>query len=236
MNKILLLAGICLLSLDLAAQEGTWYSINLYPNFADRRLIVFDNLNQDQIDAIDSLEAAKPSYSIGGAIQWRGEFIGFQLGANLVNTGYRSIRQAIPADDPFAGQAEEYEQTFSTYMIELPVEFTFYQTLNENNEFFFMMGTGIAYNLSNRTRTTLFTNSSENPVDSAPTDGVNFRKINLEFQAALGWEKAFTPNFRLVVQPHFQFWLRGLYVDELINRNLYSLGVRVGVKFGRLFE
>lgn len=236
MKNILLLAGICLLSLDLAAQEGTWYSINLYPNFADRRLIVFDNLNRDQIEAIDSLEASKPSYAIGGAIQWRGEFIGFQLGANLVNTGYRTIRQRIPAEDPFAGQADEYEQTFSTYLIELPIELTFYQTLNENNEFFFLLGSGIAYNLANRTRTTLFSNSSNTPVDNAPTEGVLFRNINLEFQAALGWEKAFSPNFRLLVQPHFQFWLRGLYVDELINRNLYSLGVRVGVKFGRLFE
>ncbi|WP_170110440.1 outer membrane beta-barrel protein [Flavilitoribacter nigricans] len=236
MNKYLLLAGLCLLALDLSAQEGTWYSINLYPNYSDRRLIVFENLNQTQIDAIDSLEAAKPSYSIGGAIQWRGEFIGFQLGANLVNTGYRTIRQAIPADDPFSGQADEYEQTFTNYLLEVPVELTFYQTLNENNEFFFMMGTGIAYNLTNRTRTTLFSNGGTNPVDNSPTDEVDFRNINVEFQAALGWEKAFSPNLRIVVQPHFQFWLRGLYVDELINRNIYSLGVRLGVKFGRLLE
>jgi hypothetical protein len=236
MNKYLLLAGLCLLTIDLSAQMGTWYSINIYPNYSNRRLIVLDNLNQDQIEVMDSLEAAKPSYAVGGAIQWRGEFIGFQLGANFVNTGYRTIRQPIPSDDPFAGQAEEYEQTFTNYLLELPVEITFYQTLNENNEFFFLLGTGIAYNLSNRTRTTLFTNSSENPVDNSPTDNVDFRNLNVEFQAALGWEKAFNPNLRLVVQPHFQFWTRGLYVDELINRNLYTLGVRVGLKFGRLLE
>lgn len=236
MNRYLILAGCCLFALDLAAQMGTWYSINLYPNYSNRRLIVFDNLTQDQISDIDSLEAAKPSYSIGGAIQWRGEFIGFQVGANFMNTGYRTIRQTIPADDPFAEQAEEYEQTFTNYFVELPVEITFYQTLNENNEFFFMLGTGVAYNLSNRTRTRLFTNSSEDPVDNSPTDEVDFRNIHWEFQAALGWEKAFNPNLRLLVQPTFQFWTRGLYVDELINRNLYSLGMRVGLKFGRLLE
>lgn len=236
MNKYLILAGLCLFTLDLTAQMGTWYSINLYPNYSNRRLIVFDNLNQDQIETIDSLEAAKPSYTIGGAIQWRGEFVGFQIGANFMNTGYRKIRQAIPADDPFAGQAEEYAQTFTNYLLELPVELTFYQTLNENNEFFFLLGTGVAYNLGNRTRTTLYTSSSENPVDNSPTDAIDFRRINWEFQAALGWEKAFSPHVRLLVQPTFQFWTRGLYVDEPINRNLYSLGVRVGLKFGRLLE
>lgn len=236
MNKYFFLAAFCLFSLELAAQMGTWYSLNLYPNFSDRRLIVFDNLSQEQIDRIDSLERARPSYSIGGAIQWRGEFIGFQLGANFVNTGYRNSRQPIPDISPFFGQAEEYEQVFSNYMIELPVEITFYQTLNENNEFFFMLGTGFAYNISNRTRTTLFSNGGTDPVENSPSDHAAFRKTNMEFQAALGWEKALNPNLRILVQPHFQFWMRGLYVDELINRNLYSLGVRLGLKFGRLIE
>lgn len=233
MNKYLFLISCCLLVSELNAQIGTWYSINLYPNYSNRRLIVFDNLTQDQIDIIDSLEAAKPSYSIGGTIQWRGEFLGFQLGANLVNTGYRTIRQPIPDDDPFEGRAEEYEQTFTSYLIEVPAEVTFYQTLNEKNEFFFMMGTGLAYSLSNRTHTSLYGGSSGQ--ENAPTDK-SFRNFNMEFQAALGWEKAFSPYVRMVVQPHFQFWMRGLYVDELINRNLYSLGVRVGIKFGRLIE
>lgn len=236
MNRYLLFVSFFLPAGDLAAQVGTWYSINLYPNYSNRRLIVFDNLNQDQIDIIDSLEAAKPSYAIGGAIQWRGDFIGFQVGANFVNTGYRAIRQPIPADDPFAGRAEEYQQTFTNYMVEIPVELTFYQTLNENNEFFFLLGSGLAYSISNRTRTTLFSNGGTNPVENMPTDDKDFRSVNLEFQAALGWEKALNPELRIVVQPHFQFWMRALYLDEPINRNLYSLGVRVGVKFGRLLE
>jgi hypothetical protein len=235
MNRYLLIIT-CLLGLNsLSAQIGTWYSVNLYPNFSNRRLIIFDNLTQDQINTMDSLETNKPSYSIGGAIQWRGEFLGFQLGANFVETGYRTLRQPIPAGDPFAGRAEEYEQTFSSYLIELPVEVTFYQTLNANNEVFFMMGTGFAYNISNQTTTKLF-NGGTPQTEKNATEGPNFRRLNMEFQAALGWETAFSPTMRLVIQPHFQFWMRGLYQDELINRNLYSLGVRVGLKFGQLIE
>ncbi|MCB0629680.1 MAG: outer membrane beta-barrel protein [Saprospiraceae bacterium] len=224
-----------LFATQLSAQIGTWYSINLYPNYSNRRLIVFDNLTQDQIDVIDSLETRKPSYSIGGAIQWRGEFLGFQLGANFVETGYRTIRQPIPAEDPFSGRAEEYQQTFSNYLLEVPAEVTFYQVLNEKNEFFFMMGTGLAYSISNRTTTRLYNGGSPQTEKNA-TEGPFFRKMNMEFQAALGWETAFSPTMRLVIQPHFQFWMRGLYQDELINRNLYSLGVRVGLKFGQLIE
>lgn len=236
MNKYLLLFTFCLLAIDLSAQQGTWYSINLYPNYSNRRLIVFESLTQDQIDVIDSLEAQKPSYAIGGAIQWRGEFVGFQVGANFVNTGYRSIRQAIPSGDPFEGQAEEYKQEFVNYLLEIPAELTFYQTLNDKNEFFFMLGTGFAYSLSNNTRTTLFSNGGTNQNETMPSAPQQFRAINMEFQAALGWETQFSPTLRLVVQPHFQFWLRGLYVDELINRNLYTVGIRLGVKFGRLLE
>lgn len=238
MNRLLILFVCCLCATDLAAQTGTWYSINLFPNYSNSRLIVFDNLTQDQIDVIDSLETSKPSYAIGGAMQWRGEFLGFQLGANLVNTGYRSIRQRIPAGDPYEGRGEEYEQTFTNYLIEVPAEFTFYQTLNDKNEFFFMLGTGLAYSLSNRTRTTLYDEGggAGGQESTASDSDILFRKVNLEFQTALGWEHAFGPYVRLSVQPTFQFWLRGLYLDELINRNLYSLGVRVGLKFGRLLE
>lgn len=236
MNRYLLLIG-CLLSFSsLSAQIGTWYSVNLYPNFSNRRLIVFDNLTQDQIDVIDSLETNKPSYSIGGAIQWRGEFLGFQLGANFVETGYSTLRQPVPADDDFAGRADEYQQTFTNYLVEFPVEVTFYQTLNDKNEFFFMLGTGVSYNISNQTRTALFNSGNSLGTEKNATEGLKFRKTNMEFQAALGWETAFSPTMRLVVQPHFQFWMRGLYQDELINRNLYSLGVRVGLKFGQLIE
>ena len=236
MNRIALLFFFCLLIAELSAQSGTWYSVNLYPNYSNRRLIVFDNLNQDQVDAIDDLEASKPSYSIGGAIQWRGEFLGFQMGANFVNTGYRVVRQPIPGDGPFAGRGEEYRQTFTNYMMEIPIEVTFYQTLSETDEFFFMLGTGLGYNMSNRTRTTLYSGGGTATVENTPTDDKTFRNLNTEFQAALGWEKALNPQLKLVVQPHFQFWMRGLYLDELINRNLYSLGVRVGLKFGRLLE
>ena len=134
----------------------------------------------------------------------------FPIGSQLRQYRLSGIRQAIPANDPFAAQADEYQQNFTNYLIEIPAEVTFYQTLNDKNEFFFMIGTGLAYNLSNRTETTLYNNGGANQKDNSPTDEVTFRAINMEFQAALGWEKAFSPTLRLVVQPHFQFWMRGL--------------------------
>lgn len=235
MNRILLLVATLFLLTDcLPAQVGTWFSLNLYPNYANRRLIVLDNLTRQQIDRIDSLEYAKPAYSVGGAIQWRGEFLGLQIGANLANMGYRTLRDRIPTDDPNAGLAEEQELRNTTYLLEVPIEFSFYQQLNDKNELYFVMGSGLAYHLSSTTHATLYTGNRVE-TNSRPTEG-DFRKVNLSFQTAMGWEHAFSPYVRMQIQPHFQFWLRGLMIDAPLTRNLYSIGLRLGIKFGRLVE
>lgn len=235
MSRILVLCLPLLLLTDmLTAQQGTWYSINLYPNFSNRRLIVLDNFTRSQIDEIDSLEVAKPSYSVGGAIQWRGDFLGLQIGANLANMGYRTLRHRIPAGHPNAGLAQEHELQQRNFMLEIPFEFTFYQQLDPRNDLYFLMGSGLAYHLSANTRSTLYDGNTVS-TDSRPTQG-EFRRLNVSFQTAMGWEHGLSPTLRLLIQPHFQFWLRGNTLDGPLTRNLYSVGLRLGLKFGRLLE
>ena len=208
----------------LAQDSGFAWGISLYPNSSGRRLVALGNYDEEFVRETEALETTKFSYSAGLIAEWKGEKLGFRTGLNYMQSGYQTIKQLFPTDEPNPDNASHIRQQFNNTYIEAPVEFLFSQSLKEGSALFFMLGASFAVNLSNKTNTILYFGET-NQSNSSDTEG-DFRPFNYAFQSGMGWKTDIGENFTIVIQPHFQFWLKGLLEDNLVNRNLYSLGLK----------
>ena len=206
------------------------WGLEAYPNFSHRRLATETSVSNAQIIALEDLEVARPSYGAGAFAQWRGGRAGFQTGLRFMNTGYQTVRTPLSADDTPPPGATEKRIIYQNLFLEAPAEIQFFQELDDNNDFFFMTGLALAYNLSNTNKTIYYTGDTQS-VEAEKADNGNFSQFSYSFLTGIGWDHQFSDRLSLVLQPTFQFWLRGLLIDAEINRNLYSVGLRVGVKF-----
>jgi hypothetical protein len=226
---------LCLLLVSFTVvafgQNYSGIGINLFPNLSHRRLVAFDTDAQNQIDSLEANEMARPSYAGGLVLSYRGKKAGVQVGLNYSQTGYRGVRRNIPFNDPQAANFSEQAYSFRSQQLEVPFSVLFYQALSDKDDFFFSLGSGLSYNLSNQDITTRYAGDiSEREVAEAQGD---FRRINYAFQTSMGWEHRFNDKWVMSVAPAFRLWLGGLYRDEPLNRNLYQAGLRVTFRFER---
>ena len=232
MNKFLLAIFFCSTLFSLSAQSEFSWGVQVTPNFSHRRLIAQDVISREQVNMLEELEIARLSYNTGVTFRWKSERVGFQTGLNFMTSGHRTRRVSIENSDPAPPGATEKRTDYKSLFIEAPAELQFIQKLNDKNYFFFMMGVTLAYNIDNATNTIFYTGESQEVV-AEPTDNSQFSSVNYSFITGMGWEHEFNESFSLVLQPTFQFWLRPLLndIDLDLNRNLYSVGVRVQTLF-----
>ncbi len=230
LRTLFLLAAFASLS-PIMAQATRGYGISLYPNFSHRRLVVYENTSQAQIDSLEMVEGFRPSYAAGLVMSFRGEKAGFQIGLNYSETGFRGDRSPLPITDPEANRFTEYQVDFRTRQIELPLALLFYQELTPKDEFFFLLGTGISYNLQNNFLITRFNGDISEKEEQALDEDT--RPLNYNFQAAMGWERQLSRDFVMSIAPTFRLWMQGLIRDDFAPRNfnLYQLGVRLTFRF-----
>lgn len=222
-------------SLGLLAQQYSGIGINLFPNYSHRRLVNFDISMQAQADSLEANEMARPSYATGLILSYRGRKAGMQVGLNYSQTGYRGKRQEIPFGDPNRANFNEQQYQFRAQSIEVPFSVQFYQSLSDQDDFFFALGSGISYNLSNQNIITRFNGeTSDREVNN--DDNEDFRKVNYSFQTAMGWEHKFGDRLVMSIAPTFRLWLAGVKRDVLLNRNLYQFGIRTTFRFDREIE
>lgn len=230
-NTLPLLAFLILSTLASAQSTASW-GIELYPNMTSSRLIGSEQLSEKEIRAIDSLERGRPSWSAGLFASWRAEKVGFEIGLGYMNAGYRTTRQVILPGAPDEALGEERRDVFEGHYLEVPIQVSFYQRLNERNEFLFSLGTGISYNLSNFSRIQYYGGEDGPSVQREKLDKEDFRPLNYAIQAGMGWEHAWSPRMTMVVQPNFKLWLNGMMRENpFINRNLYSVGLRLAFRW-----
>ncbi len=238
MKKTGLLILLTLAAWPVLSQRVFGWGLNVFPNITNRRLVAYSSISEEMVRQIERREISKPSYAANLFMFWRSERVAFELGAGFADTGYGTVEEPIPADDPDFANATSRSYKFRNYNLELPASLKFYQSLGENDYFNFMLGINIAYNLSNDTLKVLY-NGGE-PGDTRVTaDTQEFRPLNYAFTTGIGWEHRFSPRFSLILQPTFAFWLKGILKDTEyteLNRNLYSFGLNVGFRFDRVIE
>ena len=224
-------AGV-LLAASLGAQDFSW-GFNLYPNYSSRRLIVTGvNLSEKMIQEIEDRETGKLSFSAGLQAGWKGEKAGFQFGLSFSETGYQTVKEPVPPDDPASGTASERRFIYRNFNLELPLDILFLHELNGRNDFIFTLGGAGSLNLANQVTEIRYAgDTKERQQGELPEEA--FRPFNFALQAGMGWEGSLGGRSRIFVQPTFQFWLSGLLKDADINRSLYNVGVKTGLKFYR---
>jgi outer membrane translocation and assembly module TamA len=233
MKTLLTTIGLFFIISSLGAQASFDWGLSATPNFSHRRLIAQDVINRAEVDSLEELEIAKISYSAGALVRWRSEKIGFQTGINYMNSGHRTRRVPVEPVDPAPSLgATEKRTVFRNIFIEVPAELQFFQELNDNNDFLFMMGITLSYNINNTTDLVFYNGESQEVVEQ-PTDNDQFSRVNYSFIAGMGWEHQFGENFIMSLQPTFQFWLRPLLndINLPLNRNLYAVGLRASAYF-----
>lgn len=219
-----------LLAFSLGAQSNSYFGVELFPNVTHRRLVAQDVFNEDQYQALEAMEQARFAYGLGLIANWQGQKAGFLTGIRASDLGYQTIKLAIEADDPAPQGALQKVDSYRHYYLEFPAELQFFQQVNEKNRFLMMMGIAISYNLGNSLRTTYLLGDSKE-TQSTKLGKDNFGNFNTGFQAGMGWERQLGQSSILFIQPTFQFWMKTIYIETDINRNLYSIGVRTGIKF-----
>lgn len=229
MKRFLFLLGGMLFCFSVFCQAEFKWGLEVYPNYSHRRLIAQTTIPNSEIRELEAMEVGRFSYTAGLFAQWRGQRAGFQAGLRFMDTGYRTVRTNLSLDDFPPPGAEQKRNIYQNLNLEIPAELQFYQELNEKNDFFFMIGLSLAYNLANYNNTVFYTGEKPD-VRREKADNENFARIHYSFQSGMGWEHHFSENFSVVVQPTFQFWMSALLKETDINRNLYSVGLRLGVK------
>lgn len=231
----LLLLFLLVTASTLMAQRYSGIGVNLFPNYSHRRLVNFDFMGQALADSLEVNEIARPSYAGGVVLSYRGQKAGVQFGVNYSQTGYRGKRTPIPFNDPNRANFDDQQYNFRAQQIEVPFAIVFYQNLSDKDDFFFLLGSGLSYNLSNQDIVTRFNGeNSAREVNKIESD--DFRKVNYSFQTAMGWEHKLSDRMVFSIAPTFRLWLAGIYRDALLNRNLYQFGLRATVRFDREVE
>ncbi|MBK8706813.1 MAG: outer membrane beta-barrel protein [Saprospiraceae bacterium] len=114
-----------------------------------------------------------------------------------------------PEADPNLPLGRQRRFAFQNSYLEVPAEVNFYQSLGERSAFYFMLGTAISINTTNRYDTIYY--SSEKVIStSQQADSDDFRTVNYAFQTGIGWQYAFSERFMMVLTPTFKFWMRGV--------------------------
>lgn len=202
--------------------------VSLFPNISHRRLVAVDLTTLTLTDSLDASERPLPTYALGLVFNHRGEKVGVQGGVHYSRMGYRSDRMAIPLSNPLAARFTDQEYRFVTQQVEVPFALVFYQALSDKDEFFFLLGSGFSYSLTNNDTFIRYEGDiSEKETRRATED---FRRINYCFQTGMGWEHRLSNSWTLSVAPVFRIWMAGLYRDAELNRNLYQLGIHVALR------
>lgn len=227
--RYLLLLGLLACLSDLTAQEiRSGFGLDLYPQLSTRRLAASGFVSQDEIDRLEEREIVRPSYAVGLFYSRRAEKIGFRIGLDYANVGYRSKVEALPEDSPDRPVFASFRDGFVSHQLQVPMSVQFYQELSPGSDFFFEMGLLGSYALGQKEIRTLYAGERQENERSEPEG--DYRGANFGFQTAMGWEKTMGRNWVLSLRPTFQFWLRGLKQNDAdVNRNLYNVGLRIGI-------
>ncbi len=149
-KPLIALALFLVAATALTAQPTFRWGLNLYPNITNRRLVVLTNITQPAIDSIEKREVSRPSWSAGFTAGWRGKKLGFHTGINYMDAGYRTMKEDTPEADPNLPLGRQRRFAFQNSYLEVPAEVNFYQSLGERSAFYFMLGTAISINTTNR--------------------------------------------------------------------------------------
>lgn len=233
--RLLTISCVALLLVqDIAAQRTSGIGIGLFPNLSHRRLVAFDVSAQQLTDSLEMFEMGVPTYSAGLLLNFRGEKAGVQIGLQYSVLGYNGSRRTLAASDPNSANFSERAQHFRSQQIEVPMSLQFYQDLSDKDDFFFSLGTSVSYSLSNDDIEILYAGDISERNRTAGME--DFRRLNVAFQTAMGWEHNYQRNWAISVAPTFKLWLRGLYNTQTLNRNLYQVGLRLTVRRDRVLE
>ncbi len=213
-------------------QPNLQFGLSAYPNFSGARLAASTTANQMIIDSIEAREVSRPAFSLGLAVQWRGAKAGFRTGMQINDTGYRSVREPVPAGVPAPPDAITRTVVYRNLNLEVPAEVLFIHEAGPKDRLNFMMGFSAAYNLNNF-EDNIFYSGERIGRESEKLSNAGFRRLQMAFQTGVGWQRDFGRSVVLFLQPTFQFWYTALLEEpeDNVNRNLYNIGLKTGILF-----
>lgn len=215
----------------LRAQGGAQVGLTIFPHFSGARLAGSTTAAPGVIDSLEAREISRPSLGMGLAVQWRADRAGFRTGLQVVESGYRTIRETIPAGQEAPEGALEWQIAQRILRIEVPAEILFLQKWNDRDRMNFTMGFSAAWGIAYSEDITFFSAERLGRTRQRQDRGM-FTPLQLAFQTGIGWQRDFGEKIIFFAQPTFQFWYTGLLRGTPeVNRSLYTLGLKTGIVF-----
>ncbi len=213
------------------AQGGAQVGFAVFPHFSGARLAAGTTAAPGIVDSLEAREISRPSLGLGLAVQWRAERAGFRTGIQLVESGYRTVRETLPAGQEAPEGALEWQTAQRIVRIEVPAEILFLQSWNDRDRMNFTMGFSAAWGLAFSEDITYFSAERLGRSRQRQDRGM-FSPLQLAFQTGIGWQRDFGEKIVFFAQPTFQFWYTALLRDTPeVNRSLYTLGLKTGIVF-----
>lgn len=230
--RIILMGLLMSLTIPLSSQilGSSGIGIEVYPHFANRRLIAGNAFSFNEVRRIDSLESGKQGFGIGILYSKRSEKIGFQIGLRYLSTGYETARGPVDINTQ-PSDFNEFSENFTASFLEIPFQLNFYQNLGNKSALYFTLGTAAGLHLNSRADRVFYSAESSETIDDFDTE-LNYRGLNFALITAIGFETTLNERWTLGIQPTFEYWLSGNVVTDAagINRNLYNIGFRLSVR------
>ena len=216
---------------QILAQGGAQVGFSLFPHFSGSRLAASTTAAPGIIDSLEARETSRPSLGMGFAVQWRAERAGFRTGLQIVESGYRTIRETIPTGQEAPEGALEWQIAQRIVRLEVPAEILFLQSWNDRDRMNFTMGFSAAWSIAFSEDTTFFSAEKLGRTRQRQDRGL-FTPLQLAFQTGIGWQRDIGEKIVFFAQPTFQFWYTGLLRGTPeVNRSLYTLGLKTGIIF-----
>jgi hypothetical protein len=212
-------------------QGGAQVGVAIFPHFSGARLAASTTAPPGVIAILEEREISRPSLGAGLAVQWQAERAGFRTGLQVVESGYRTVRENIPSGQEAPEGASEWQIAQRLLRLEVPAEILFMQSWNDRDRMNFTMGLSAAFGISYSEDITFYSAERLGRTRQIQDRGM-FTPLQLAFQTGIGWQRDFGERIVFFMQPTFQFWYTGLLRGTPeVNRNLYTLGLKTGIVF-----
>ncbi|MBC6996757.1 outer membrane beta-barrel protein [Neolewinella lacunae] len=224
------LAAFFLFPLFLTGQTlERGFGVETFIHQGNRRITGGAGVVFSELERQDSLESGRGGYGLGLVYENRVDKIGFTTGLRYLQTGYDVQEQSIGG----LGSGRTFAETVTAHYLSVPFELNFYQDIRPKDRVSFSLGLAAHLHLATNTERTSFLDGNEVSRENIdPDPNAVFRSPVISLNTSVGYDRKLGDNYSLRLQPSFQFFLQGNFLEDpdRTNRNFYQLGLRLVFK------
>lgn len=215
-TKLITLTFLLFINLAFSQNKRFNYGLNILPNYSFVTAINQGELNSEFVNAIMKNEKNKFAFSCNAFLKYNfNDKLSLISGLGFQNNGEQS------------GKYKVYRIVYNRNNFELMINVKYHFT----KRWFGVIGVSEFYNLSNKTKSILYPNNQRKVNSNVEDKLTDFNAFNTGINIGFGYNVIHKENYRIFLQPNFQYGLFGVAKNVNLNRRFVLLGLNLGVEF-----